>query len=97
MSQIARAYNVSVEHIVELNDIEDPNLIYPGEKLRITESDVTDLEPVDNSIDVYYVVKDGDTLYGIARRFGITLNEILEYNDISNPNLIYPGQTIRIE
>ena len=97
LSQIARAYNVSVEHIVELNDIEDPNLIYPGEKLRITESDVTDLEPVDNSIDVYYVVKDGDTLYGIARRFGITLNEILEYNDISNPNLIYPGQTIRIE
>ena len=97
LSQIARAYNVSVEHIVELNDIEDPNLIYPGEKLRITESDVTDLEPVDNSIDVYYVVKDGDTLYSIARRFGITLNEILEYNDISNPNLIYPGQTIRIE
>ena len=96
LSQIAREYNVSVEHIVELNDIEDPDLIYPGEKLRITESDVTELYPVDNSIDVYYVVKDGDTLYGIARKFGITLNEILEYNDIQNPNLIYPGQTIKI-
>lgn len=96
LSQIARAYRVSVEHIVELNDIEDPNLIYPGEKLRITESNVTDLEPIDNSIEVYYVVKNGDTLYGIARRFGITLNEILEYNDIPNPDLIYPGQTIKI-
>ncbi len=96
LSQIARVYNVSVEHIVELNDIENPNLIYPGQKLRITESDVTDLAPVDNSIQVYYVVREGDTLNGIARRFGITLNEILQYNDIENPNLIYPGQTIKI-
>ncbi len=96
LSQIAREYNVSVEHIVELNDIENPNLIYPGEKLRITESDVTELSPVNNDIDVYYVVKPGDTLNSIARRFGITLNEILEYNDIQNPNLIYPGQTIKI-
>ena len=96
LSQIAREYNVSVEHIVELNDIENPNLIYPGQKLRITESDVTDLSPVDNTIQVYYVVKEGDTLNGIARRFGITLNEILQYNDIQNPNLIYPGQTIKI-
>ena len=96
LSQIAREYNVSVEHIVELNDIEDPNLIYPGQKLRITESNVTDLSPVDNTIQVYYVVKEGDTLNRIARRFGITLNEILQYNDIQNPNLIYPGQTIKI-
>ncbi len=96
LSQIARAYHVSVQHIVEINDIPDPDLIYPGQKLRITESDVTDLSPVDNTIQVYYVVKDGDTLYGIARRFGITLNEILQYNDIPNPNLIYPGQTIKI-
>ena len=96
LSQIARAYNVSIEHIVELNNIENPNLIYPGQKLRITESNVTELAPVDNTIQVYYVVKQGDTLYGIARKFGITLNEILQYNAIQNPNLIYPGQTIKI-
>ena len=96
LSQIAREYRVSVEHIVELNYIQNPNRIYPGEKLRITESDRTDLAPVDNTIQVYYVVKSGDTLYGIARKFGITLNQILKYNDIQNPNLIYPGQTIKI-
>ena len=96
LSQIAREYRVSVEHIVELNDIQNPNRIYPGEKLRITESDRTDLAPVDNTIQVYYVVKSGDTLYGIARKFGITLNQILKYNDIQNPNLIYPGQTLKI-
>ena len=96
LSQIARAYHVSIQHIVELNNIENPNLIYPGQKLRITESDVTQFSPIDNTIQVYYVVKEGDTLNGIARRFGITLSEILEYNDIENPNLIYPRQTIKI-
>ena len=96
LSQIAREYNVSVEHIVELNDIENPNLIFPGEKLRITESDVSELAPINNDIVVYYVVKSGDTLNSIARRFGITLNEILQYNDIENPNLIFPGQTVKI-
>lgn len=94
--QIAKNYNVSVEHIVELNDIQNPNLIYPGEKLRITESDVTNLKPIDNTSNIYYIVKSGDTLSSIARRFGISLNQIIQSNDIQNPNLIYPGQRIII-
>ena len=96
LSQIARVYSVSVEHIVELNNIQNPNLIYPGEKLRITESNVTTLKPIDNTMNNYYIVKSGDTLSGIARRFGISLNQIIQNNNIQNPNLIYPGQRIII-
>lgn len=95
LSQIARTYNVSIEHIVELNDIQNPNLIYPGEKLRITESNVTNLNPVDNSNN-YYIVRSGDTLSGIARRFGISLSQIIQINNIQNPDLIFPGQRILI-
>lgn len=93
--QIARTYNVSIEHIVELNDIQNPNLIYPGEKLRITESNVTNLNPIDNSNN-YYIVRSGDTLSGIARRFGISLSQIIQINNIQNPDLIFPGQRILI-
>lgn len=44
---------------------------------------------------VYTVVK-GDTLSGIARKYATTYQELAGYNGIQNPNLIFPGQKIRI-
>lgn len=42
-----------------------------------------------------YIVKEGDTLYKIAKVHGMTLKKLLEFNpDINNPNLIFPGQQI---
>ena len=45
----------------------------------------------------YYTVKNGDTLSGIAVKFGTTVNKLMSLNPhIKNPNLIYAGDTIRI-
>ena len=43
-----------------------------------------------------YVVKKGDTLSGIASKYGTTYQKLAEYNNIENPNLIYAGQKIVI-
>lgn len=43
-----------------------------------------------------YTVKKGDTLSGIAEKFGTTYQEIASKNGIANPNLIYPGQILKI-
>jgi LysM repeat protein len=43
-----------------------------------------------------YVVRQGDTLYNIALRYGTTYTEIARVNHISNPRLIYPGQQLCI-
>lgn len=94
LSQIANAYGVTVSHIVEMNDIQNPNLIYPGEKLRITESTNTTLNPVIQNN--YYTVQRGDTLSGIARRYGVTVQYLVNLNGITNPNLIYPSQLIKV-
>ena len=51
------------------------------------------LEP---GMDFRYEVQRGDTLSAIARRYGITVKELVEANDIPNPNLIYPGQKLVI-
>lgn len=45
---------------------------------------------------ITYTVKAGDTLSGIAYRYGVSYQELAAYNNIANPNLIYAGQTIRI-
>lgn len=94
LSQIASSYGVTVNDIVEANDIQNPNLIYPGEKLRITGSTSTTLNPVLQNN--YYTVQRGDTLSGIARRYGVTVQYLINLNGISNPNLIYPGQLIKV-
>lgn len=94
LSQIANAYGVTVSHIVEMNNIQNPNLIYPGEKLRITESTNTSLNPVLQNN--YYTVQRGDTLWGIARKYGVTVQYLVRLNGIRNPNLIYPGQLIKV-
>ena len=94
--QIAQAYGVSVESIVELNNIKNPNLIYPGEKLRITRSDNTTLNAVYNTSDEYYIVQKGDTLYSIAKKYGVSVSYLVSLNGITNANLIYVGQKLKI-
>lgn len=46
---------------------------------------------------VYYTVKSGDTLSGIAKRYGTTYQAIAKLNGITNPNLIYAGKKLRIK
>ena len=46
---------------------------------------------------VYYTVKSGDTLSGIAVKYGTTYQIIAQLNGISNPNIIYAGQRIRVK
>lgn len=45
----------------------------------------------------YYTVKSGDTLSGIAAKYGTTVDQLVKWNNIKNPNLIYAGQTIRVK
>lgn len=45
-----------------------------------------------------YTVKKGDTLWGIAGRYGVTLKTLIAWNpQIKNPNLIYPGEQVRVQ
>lgn len=45
----------------------------------------------------YYTIKSGDTLSGIASKFGTSVSQLCAWNNIKNPNLIYAGTTIRVK
>lgn len=88
LSQIALDYNTTVRRLVELNNIEDPNLIYAGESLIVPTTN--------SSIENIYIVRSGDTLSQIALNFNTTVNAIAKLNGITNVNLIYTGQKLII-
>lgn len=89
---ISRTYGTTVSTIAELNSIRNPNLIYPGQKFRIPcSSSFSNMNQVKT-----YIVRSGDTLWGISRRYGVTVNYLVNKNGIRNPNLIFPGQIINL-
>ena len=45
----------------------------------------------------YYTVKSGDTLSGIAAKYGTTYQHLAQVNGIANPDLIFAGQKIRVK
>ena len=91
LSKIAFNYDTTVSQIARNNNISNPNLIYPGQRLIIqTKAMGTELGHL-----CYKVVK-GDTLYSISRRFNTTIANLVMLNRIQNPNLIYPGQCLKI-
>lgn len=49
------------------------------------------------STGVYYIVQSGDTLTAIAKKFGTTVQQLVELNGIKNPNLIYVNQKLRVK
>lgn len=65
--------------------------------VKDTATTETTVKPTSSSSgETIYTVKSGDTLSGIAAKFGTTYQELAKYNNISNPNIIGIGQKIKI-
>ena len=87
LSKIAKDKNTTVDAIAALNELTNVNLIRVGQVLKI---------PGDNS-PVHYIVKKGDSLSKIARDYQTTVKQLQAWNNISNTNIIHPGQKLRIK
>ena len=90
LSGIAKRYGTSTAVLAQLNGIQNPNRIYAGQVIRVP------VRTAGSGQEAYYVVRPGDTLSGIASRFGTTYQRLVQLNGIRNPNLIYVGQRLRV-
>lgn len=84
---IARKQGVELNDLIAANpQILNSSLIFSGQKINIPSSNGST-----------YTVLPGDTLWSIARKQGIGLNELMSANpSITNPSFIFPGQTINV-
>jgi len=83
---IAKKYNLTVDELKQLNNLKS-NALSIGQKLVVSND-------FKNTESTYNVIK-GDTLYGIANKFGVSVNSIKELNNLKS-NTISIGQTLKI-
>lgn len=104
--KIARKYSCSVAGIVAANSdrIKNPNRIHAGWQLKIPQSGAPitggtpDAVLPENKKSGRYIVRQGDTLWKIARKYGCSVAEIISLNRelIRNPALIYSGWELKV-
>ncbi len=91
---IAKYYDVSVQEVMEWNHLAQDPVLKPGQELLLTPR--KGATPPKAKTYKTYIVKQGDTLYGIARKFDLSLDELKKLNDKA-ANEISIGETLRVE
>jgi LysM repeat protein len=106
--RIATRNNTTVSEIASANPGIDINLIQPGQVITLpgcnagtsVDATVPTTAPEPSNIvpsgGTTYTVQSGDTLFAIAQRFGVTVQEIVNANNMSNPNNLSVGQELII-
>lgn len=95
LSGIAAKYGTTYQKLAAYNGISNPNKISVGQKIKIPGAGSSGSASSGGG-DTVYTVKAGDTLSGIAAKYGTTYQTLASYNGISNPNKISVGQKIKI-
>lgn len=91
LSTIASNYGMSTVELANLNGIKKPYNIRIGQTIKIKENNAKS----SNSVSTY-VVKSGDNLTKIAKNNDMTLQELVELNEIKSPYIIKPGQKLKV-
>lgn len=99
LERIAKANHTTVAVLMQINDLSSTQLKI-GQVIKVPVSDKVEANPqvkVSNPND-YYIVKEGDSPWGIALRNGIRLNDLLQMNDLDEQKArkLRPGDRLRI-
>jgi cell wall-associated NlpC family hydrolase len=86
--RIAESLNVSCRALLEINNLVPDSVIRPGQELRVPDAQN---ECPTAAPERRHKVAAGESLWQIARRYGVSVAALVAANDIPNPNLIHPG------
>lgn len=107
IGEIAKTYKVSVNSIKKWNKLKSATSLQANQKLKIYSSKAPDKKVViskteksesnsENTKEIVYIVKKGDTLWNIAKSHNISASEIIAINNISAKNSITPGDKLKL-
>ena len=91
LSGIAEKFGTTYQELAAINGIADPNVIHVGQIIKL-KGDAASTPQGENT----YTVQAGDTLSGIAAKYGTTYQELAALNGIADPNIIHVGQVLKV-
>lgn len=100
LGTIAAQYGVTVEAIVQANNLANPDSLKIGDQLIIPLTGTTEPPPAPTTppttTEIIHIVVAGENLYRISLLYGVTVDQIVQYNGLANPDRIEVGQEIKI-
>ena len=91
---IARRHGTTVLELAKFNRINESAILRSGQKLRVVPAAYP--ESPEGGESIRYLVKRGDSLWGISRRFGVSVASLREWNRLSKGDLLMPGRELDV-
>ncbi len=93
LNSIAKANNTTVNLLQEINQLSSTDTLKIGQQLKIPYNIILD-QAFDNDY-LIYTVKAGDSLYSIAKKYNMSIDQLIQINDLPN-NIINVGQQLKV-
>jgi len=95
LSSISKLYSINKDLIIKLNKLKDENYIFVGQNLIISES-TENLTKQSDLINNYHIVQTGENLTEISNKYDLKVIDLIEINNLNNPDSIKVGQKLTI-
>ena len=95
ISSISKFYSINKDLIIKLNNLKDENYIFVGQNLIISESS-ENLTKQSDLINNYHIVQTGENLTEISSKYNLKVIDLIEINNLNNPDSIKVGQKLII-
>jgi beta-lactamase class A len=97
LSAIALTTGIPIDKLVSLNSLKDPNMIVAGQTLAVATPTPAAISPTPTAgSGQQYTVKSGDTLWDIAQANGVSVDDLIQANSLSNADQLTLGQVLRL-
>ena len=95
VSSISKLYSINKDLIIKLNNLKNENYIFVGQNLIISES-TENLTKQSDLITNYHIVQTGENLTDISNKYNLKVIDLIEINNLNNPDSIKVGQKLII-
>lgn len=96
VDRIARAIGTTTETILAMNDVRSADRLRAGDAIYLPVRARKLGNLLSHSSEIYYAVAKGDTYYSIAKKHNLTVDELLELNDLEHSHKLHPGEKLRV-